>query len=92
MGGADPQGITRVEQTVSSRLMESQLWCLPAGSVALWGEDSEKEQWPLTALMSWRKLSPRSRLDTRHFSSSLYASSAFQAAAPVLKLRGNEAE
>ena len=34
--------------------MESQTWCLPAGSV---GEGSSKEQWPLQVLLSGRKLS-----------------------------------
>ena len=37
-----------------------------------------------------RKLSPSSCLYARHFSSSLYATGAFQAATPVLELRGSE--
>ena len=32
------------------------------------------------------------RLDASHFSSSLYATSAFQVAAPLLELRGSESE
>ena len=41
---------------------------------------------------SRRKLSPSFWLDTRHFSSSPYATGAFQAATLVLKLRGSESE
>ena len=54
---------------------------------SLWGEGSEKEQWPLPVLLSQRKLLPTlsSCLDARQFSSSLYVSGAFQAAAPVLE-------
>ena len=48
-GGTESQGISKVGKTVSTRLMESQIWHLPAGSVALWGEGSEKGQWPLLA-------------------------------------------
>ena len=60
--------------------------CLP--TLWLWGEDSEKEQWPLPALLSGRKLSPSSRCDAGQLSSSLYVSDAFQSAAPMLELRG----
>ena len=45
-----------------ARLMESQTWHQPAGSVALSGEYSEKGQWPVTAFLSERKLSSNSRL------------------------------
>ena len=75
-----------------ARLMESQMWHLPDSSVALWGEGSEKGQWPLPVFLSGIKLSPSSRLDARHFSFSLYSTGAFQAATPVLELRGSESE
>ena len=62
----------------------------PAGTVSLWGEGSEKGQWPLLTFLSGRKLSPSSCLEGRHFSSYLYATGAFQAATSmVLKLRGS---
>ena len=51
MGGMEPQGISRVGQTVLARLMESQIWHQPAGSVSLLGEGSEMGQWPLLALV-----------------------------------------
>ena len=41
-----------------ARLMESQIRHQPAGSVALWGEGSEKGGWPLPALLYGRKLPP----------------------------------
>ena len=63
-----------------ARLMESQIWHAPASSVALLGKGSEKGQWPLPTLLSGRKLSSSSCVDARHFSSSLYATGAFQAA------------
>ena len=75
-----------------SQVDESQIWHPPAGSVALWGEGSEKEQWPLPAFVSGRKLSPSLCLDARHFSSSPYATGAFQAATLVLGFRGSESE
>ena len=67
--------------------MKSHLQYLPASSVALWGEGSEKGQRLLLAFLSDGKLSPSSRLDVRHFSSSLYATGAFQAATLVPELR-----
>ena len=76
----EPQGISRVEQTLLARLMESQIQYPPNGSVAV------------AAFLSARKLSPRSYLDARHFSSSLCATGAFQAATLVLELRGSECE
>ena len=79
-------------QTVLFRLMESPLWYLPAGSIACWKEGSEKEQWPLPAILSERKLFPSPHLGARHFSSSLYATGAFQAATLVLEPRGSESE
>ena len=49
------EGIPRVGETVWVRLMESQIWHSLACSV---GEVSEKEQWPLPALLSRTKLPP----------------------------------
>ena len=46
----------------------------------------------LPAFLSGRKLSPSSHLDARHFSFSLYTTGTFQAATPVLELRGSEFE
>ena len=71
-------------QTVLARLMESQIWHQPASSVALWREGSEKGQWPLPT-----SLSLSSSLNVRYFSSSLYATAAFQAATRVQELRGS---
>ena len=65
---------------VLARLMESQIWHVPAGCVAL------------AAFLSGRKLYPSTCLDISHFSSSLYATGAFQAATLVLEVRGSESE
>ena len=86
------QGISRAGQPVLARLMESQIWHLPASSVALYRESSEKGQWPLLTFLSGRKLSPNSCLDARHFSPSLYPTGAFQAPTLVLELRRSESE
>ena len=86
MGGMESHRISRARQTVLARLMESQIRHLPAVSVALLGEGSEKGQWPLPTFLSRRKLFPSSRLNARHFSSSLNATGAFQAATLVLEL------
>ena len=61
----------------------------PAGSVA---EGSSKEQWPLPALPSGRKLYPptSSYPDAGGFCSSPYFSGSFQAAASELELRVSE--
>ena len=92
-GGGRSLRIPRVGQTVLATLMESQIRHHVAGSVALWEEGSAKGQWPLPAFLSARKLSPSSHLDARHFSSSLCAPGAFQAAETlVLELRGSESE
>ena len=77
--------------------MLARLWSHRYGThlPTLWlcvGEGSEKEQWPLPTFLSGIKLSPSSCLDARHFMSSLYATDAFQAATPVLELRGRESE
>ena len=58
-----------------ARLMESQIWHPPVGSV---GGGCR------------RGTMGSARLDARHFSVSLYATGAFQGATPVLELRGNE--
>ena len=42
LGGTESQGDLRAEPTLLARLMESQIWHMPASSMALWGEDSEK--------------------------------------------------
>ena len=88
LGGAESLGICRVGQTVLTRLMESRCGTsLPA----LWlcGRRIQRRDNGL-CLPFERKLSPSSRLDARHFSSSPYATGAFQAAAPVLELRGRD--
>ena len=93
LGGAEPQGISRMGQTVLvSQVDGSKIWLPPSSSVALWGEASEKEQWSLLLDLSKRKPSRSSHLDARYFSSSLYATGAFQAATLVLELRGSECE
>ena len=56
--------------------------CVLCGSVTLWGEGSEKGQWPLPAFCLGESYPPA--LDVRHFIFSLYATGAFQAATPVL--------
>ena len=63
-----------------------------SNSIALWGEGSKKGQGPVPAFLSALALIPDTCLDTRHFSLSLYATGAFQAAIPVLELRGDESE
>ena len=59
--------------------------------MVLWRGGSVKEQRPLPALLSGIKL-PKSHPDVGQFSFSLYVSDAFQAAAPVLELRGSESK
>ena len=58
LGGVESQGISKVGQKVLSRLMESHKWHQLASSVTLWGESSEKGQWPLLALMPATEVSP----------------------------------
>ena len=50
-GGAESLGISKAGQTLLARLMESQIWHQPVGSVALLGDDLEKGQWPLLSFM-----------------------------------------
>ena len=70
--------------------MDSQIRRLSAGSVAFNGESSEKEQWPLLALLSGRKLPLSSCPDAGQFSSSPCVADDFQSAAPTLELRGSK--
>ena len=51
LGGAESLWISKAGQTVTARLMESQIRHQHAGSVALWGEGSENGQWSLLTLM-----------------------------------------
>ena len=90
--GTESQGISEAGQMVLARLMGSQIWHPPASSVAMWGGGLSKGRQPRPTFLSERKLSPRSHLDARPFSSSPYATGAFQAATLVLKLRGSESE
>ena len=65
LGGTVSLRISKVSETVSARLMESQIWHQLAGSLR----------------GGYRKGTMSSaRLDARHFSSSLYATGTFQAA------------
>ena len=57
----------------------------------LWGEGSEKGSLACLPFYLGEICLP-ARLDARHFSFSLYATGAFQAATLVLELRGNESE
>ena len=74
LGGVEPLWISKVGHTASARLMGSQMWYQPTGSVG--GRLSKG------AMAS-------AHLDARHFSSSLYTTGAFDAATPVLELRGS---
>ena len=56
------------------------------------GRGLRKEAMDLPTVPSRRKLSPSFLCDARHFSSSLYATDAFQAATLVLELRGSASE
>ena len=73
-------GLSKEGQAVLARLVESQIWHELAVSVALWVRQFRKGTKALA------------HLDARHFSSSLYNTAAFQAAIPVLELRGSESE
>ena len=75
--GAESLRISKASQIVLARLMESQIWPQLACSVG----------------GGFRKGAMASaRLDARHFSFSLYTVGAFQAATPVLELKGGESE
>ena len=73
LGGVASLGISKVGQTVLAKLMESQIWYQLASSLGV----------------GFRKGTMASaHLDARHFSSSLYATGAFESVTPVLELRG----
>ena len=77
LGWAEFLGLCKAGQTVLAKFMESQIWHQLASSVG----------------GRFRKGTMASaHLDARYFSSSLYAIGAFQAATPVLELRGSESE
>ena len=73
---------------VSDRLLPATCWfCWSVG------ESSKKAQWLLPAFLFGQQLFPSSCPDDRHFSSSPYATGAFQAATPVVvELRRNASE
>ena len=56
----------------------------------LWGRGFRKGT--MAHLSVWDKGVPSSCFDAKHFTFSLYATGAFQAATPVLELRGSEFE
>ena len=85
------QGISRAGPIVLARVMESQVWHLPACSVTV-GGGLRKTTMASIHLSVWKKAVSQPCLDTRHFGSSLYATGAFQASALVLELRGCESE
>ena len=83
LGGAEFQMTPKVGQTVLARLMNSQIWHLPSGSVETGFRKGTM------AFLAWGMLSPSSCLDARPFTPSLYATGAFQASTLVLELRGS---
>ena len=89
MGEVESQVISRVGLTVLARLIESQKWLQPAGSLTVGGR-AQKGTMTSAHLCVERKLSPSYHLDARYFSPSLYATGAFQAAPPVVELRESE--
>ena len=77
LSGEESLGISKVGQTVLARLMESQV----------------PHQFAIFVGGGFRKGTMASaHLDARHFSFSLCTTAAFQAATPVLELRGSESE
>ena len=77
LGGGEPLWISKVGHTVLARLMEFQIWHQPTSSLR--GELSKG---------TMASACP----NARHFSLSLYATCALQAATPMLELRGSESE
>ena len=73
-----------------ARLMESQIWHLHASSMAVLGGGFRKGTMASACLSAREKAVPSSYLDARHFSSSLYATGAFQVATLMLELRGSK--
>ena len=82
LSGVESQDIARVGQIVLVKLMKSQIWHLLAGFMAPWPCWGGLRKWAMASAC----------LDARHFSSSLYATGAFQAATPVPELRMSESE
>ena len=76
MSWVEPLWISKVGHTVLARSMESQIWHQPTSSVELGHSKGTMTTGP----------------DARHFSLSLYATGALQAATLVLELRGSESE
>ena len=58
LGGEKSLGISRADQTVLAKPMESHIWHQLVSSVTQWGEGLEKGQWPLLTLMPDFSLSP----------------------------------
>ena len=75
LGGLEPLWISKVGHTVLVRWVESQMWYQPTSSG--WGGLSKG---------TMASACP----DASHFSISLYTTGAFQAASPMLELRGYE--
>ena len=70
--------------------MQCQIWYSPGGSV---GGGLINGTMASASTSVWEKAAlPSSCLDAGQLSSSAYVSGAFQAAAPVLELRGDECE
>ena len=67
--------------------MKSQIWYLPAGSVSLWG--FRKGTVASAHFSVLEKAVPQLSPNAGHFSFSLYGTGDFQAATPVLELRGS---
>ena len=72
LGAAESLGICKVGQSMLGKLMESQLWHQPAGSVG---------GGPKKGTMA------SAHLDARHFTFSLYTIGVLQAVTPLLELR-----
>ena len=79
-GRAESLGISKADQTVLARLMESQIWQWLADSVALWWEGLEKGKKPMLVLM------PDTSVP------SFMPPVPFKLLALVLELRGSESE
>ena len=88
----EPQGVSRPGKRVLAKLMASQIYTLPAGSLALWGEHLQQKELLLSAFLFGRKLFSRFHLHARHCISFLYDTGAFQAMTLVLGFRGIEFE
>ena len=77
MSGVEPLWISKTGLTVLARFMESQIWHQPTGFVG--GGLSKGTM-------------ASAHPNARHFSLSLYTTSALQAATTVLELRGSKSE